>query len=64
MSGTPLFVSYNPKLQDETAFADLAEAFAHSAKQTDEFVPLDWMENTCPEKWLLNGELIEFNWIG
>lgn len=64
VSGTPLFVSYNPKLQDETAFADLAEAFTRSAKQIDEFVPLDWMENTCPEKWLLNGELIEFNWIG
>jgi len=63
VSGTPLFVSYKPDLYDEAAFADLAEAFARSAKQTDELIPLDWMENTCPEKWLLNGEEIEFNWI-
>lgn len=63
VSGTPLFVSYNPKLPaDEQAFADLAAAFSRSAKQDDEFIPLDWMENTCPEKWLLNGEAVEFNW--
>lgn len=42
----------------------LAAAFTRSARQADDFVPLDWMENTCPEKWLLNGEPIEFNWIG
>jgi len=65
VSGTPLFVSYNPKLpDDETAFADLAAAFTRSAVQSDELTPLDWMENTCPEKWLLNGKEIEFNWIG
>ena len=63
VSGTPLFVSYNPKLRDEAAFADLAAAFARSAKQADELVPLDWMENTCPEKWLLNGSPVEFDWF-
>lgn len=63
VSGTPLFVSYNPKLEDAAAFADLAEAFARSAKQADEFAPVDWMENTCPEKWLLNGERVEFDWF-
>ena len=63
VSGTPLFVSYKPDLYDEEAFADLAEAFARSAVQRDELIPLDWMENTCPEKWMLNGEEIEINWI-
>lgn len=64
VSGTPLFVSYNPNLEDTAAFADLAEAFSRSAKQEDEFVPVDWMENTCPEKWMLNGEMVEFDWFG
>ena len=63
VSGTPLFVSYDPKLtEDAQAFADLAAAFSRSAKQTDELIPLDWMENTCPEHWLLNGEKITFEW--
>jgi len=64
VSGTPLFVSYNPKLpEDEKAFADLSAAFDRSAAQTDELIPLDWMETTCPEKWLLNGQTVEFEWF-
>ena len=64
VSGTPLFVSYNPKLpDDEQAFADLSAAFSRSAKQDDEFYPVDWMENTCPEKWMLNGEEVHFEWF-
>ena len=64
VSGTPLFVSYDPKLPpDEQAYADLTAAFKRSAVQTDQLVPLDWMDNTCPEKWLLNDEEISFQWI-
>ena len=64
VSGTPLFVSYDPKLPaDEKAYADVATAFSRSAKQADEFYPIDWMENTCPEKWMLNGEVVEFTWF-
>lgn len=64
VSGTPLFVSYNPKLpEDEQAFADLSAAFSRSAKQEDEFYPIDWMENTCPERWMLNGEEVRFKWF-
>lgn len=63
VSGTPLFVSYKPDIYDETAFSDLEEAFIRAEKQEDELIPLDWMENTCPERWLLNGKEISFNWI-
>ena len=63
VSGTPLFVSCDPKAADEEICADLEAAFSRSAVQSDELVPLDWMENTCPERWLLNGEEIRFNWI-
>lgn len=62
VSGTPLFVSCTPDVPDAAARADLAAAFARSAEQKDELIPLDWMENTCPEQWLLNGEKITFNW--
>jgi alpha-galactosidase len=64
VSGTPLFVSYDPKLPpDEQAYADLTAAFTRSAAQEDQLIPLDWMDNTCPERWLLNGEEISFRWI-
>jgi len=64
VSGTPLFVSYDPKLpEDEQAYSDVATAFNRSAKQTDDFYPVDWMENTCPEKWMLNGEEVTFEWF-
>ena len=62
-SGTPLFVSYDPALKDEAAFTDLTEAFQRSAEQKDELIPLDWMENTCPERWKHNGQEIRLNWF-
>ena len=24
--------------------------------------PLDWMENECPELWLIDGEEVRYNW--
>ena len=41
---------------------ELSAAYARSSVQTDVFKPLDWMENVCPERWLLNGEETRFDW--
>lgn len=41
---------------------DLKAAFERNCLQNDELIPLDWMENTCPKHWLLNGERIDFHW--
>ena len=38
-------------------------AYAINSVQEDALQPLDWMENTCPEQWLINGERVEFNWL-
>ena len=62
-SGTPLFVSCKPGVLDETQLSELRTAFEVNSKQTDELVPVDWMENICPEKWRLNGEEITFDWF-
>lgn len=61
-SGTPMFVSPDPKVVSELEKADLASAYQVNAIQEDELIPLDWMENLCPEKWLLNGKPIRINW--
>lgn len=63
ISGSPLFVSCTPGLPDDKQKAELHEAFARNAKQTDKLVPLDWMETTCPSRYLLNGIEIDFDWI-
>ena len=62
VSGTPLFVSAVPELVKGKTAEKLKAAYARSSVQEDILVPLDWMENTCPEVWLLNGKRIHFNW--
>jgi alpha-galactosidase len=61
-SGTPMFVSPNPKVVSKTEKADLKIAYKVNAIQEDELIPLDWMENICPEKWLLNGKPVTYDW--
>ncbi len=62
-SGTPLFVSCKPGVLDGGQLAELREAFKVNSMQSDSLVPLDWMENICPDRWSLNGEEIGFNWF-
>ena len=61
-SGTPLFVSCQPGEAKGTVEQELLSAFGRASVQGDTLLPLDWMENTCPERWLLNGEEIHFQW--
>ncbi|MCI5547051.1 MAG: alpha-galactosidase [Clostridiales bacterium] len=62
VSGTPLFVSCKPGVLNADELKELSEAYARASVQTDVFKPLDWMENSCPERWLLNGEETRFDW--
>lgn len=61
-SGTPLFVSPKPNVMSESQLQELKEAYIVNSFQKDVLVPLDWMENVTPEKWLLNGQEKQFNW--
>ena len=62
VSGTPLFVSCQPDQAKGQIEADLQEAFRLAAVQQDTLIPLDWMENPWPERWMVNGEEIHFSW--
>ncbi len=66
-SGTPLFVSADPKavgdLNGEQAEA-LRRAYAAAAEPRPAAEPLDWMETTCPRTWKLGGEEVRFDWSG
>ena len=61
-SGAPMFVSPDPDVIRETEKADLKIAYKANSVQEDELIPLDWMENVCPERWLLNGKPVTYNW--
>lgn len=63
VSGTPLFISCKPGILNEDELKELSEAYARASVSAPcELEPLDWMETTCPERWLLNGEEIRFDW--
>lgn len=61
-SGTPMFVSCRPGVLNGDQLGQLRRAYARSSVQRDTLIPLDWMENICPERWLLNGEETRFDW--
>ena len=61
-SGSPLFVSCKPDIPTPEEFDELRVAYAYGSSQTDELIPLDWMETPYPARYLLNGEEISFDW--
>lgn len=61
-SGSALFVSCKPNVLNEKENEELRKAFEVASVQNDELVPLDWMETTRPEEYLINGERVTYNW--
>jgi alpha-galactosidase len=64
LSGTPLFVSAAPDAIGKEQEKALKRAFEATSKPLPVGQPLDWISNTCPEKWLLNGSEYSFDWYG
>lgn len=62
-SGSPLFVSCKPNILNENEEEELREAFEIASRQSDEMIPLDWMETTTPSNYLINGKEVTFNWF-
>lgn len=61
-SGSPLFVSCKPGVLNEDELAELKAAWATNSLQTNDCRPIDWMENRYPELWLIDGEIVRYNW--
>lgn len=61
-SGTPLFISASPDALGEEQERDIRKAFEIASKPIPAGEPLEWFETTCPSKWLLNGNKVEFEW--
>ncbi len=59
-SNTPFFVSCTDKIT-ESQKADIKLAYK-IFNQSHEFKPLDIFDTRTPEKWLIDGEVIRYNW--
>lgn len=62
-SGSPLFVSIQPKALTEEMKKDLNEAFKINSIQSDVVEPLDWQYNNEPQQWKINGEVVEYDFV-
>ena len=62
MSGTPLFISAQPGTTGTEQKQVIKECFRMAAQTLPVGEPLDWMQNTFPAKWKLNGKTETFNW--
>ena len=64
-SGTPLFVSADPKVVGRREHDALKAAFAVAARPQSGLEPSDWMETTVPEHWRAGGgEKADYHWYG
>jgi alpha-galactosidase len=61
-SGTALFVSADPDALEADWKQILKRAFAAASERHAPGVALDWMDNTTPDRWRLDGKLKRFDW--
>ncbi|MBS1602336.1 MAG: hypothetical protein JST42_06680 [Bacteroidetes bacterium] len=61
-SGAPLFISAQPEATGAEQKEYIRKCFAMAAKPQPTGEPLDWMTNNRPEKWRLNGRVVNFDW--
>ena len=62
-SATPLFISSAADTLTDEQVEAMKELYARASKAEDELIPLDWEYTTAPRRYLLNGEVVEFNWF-
>jgi alpha-galactosidase len=60
-SGTALFVSTDPDSLKPEQKPVLRDALASASRGHAPGAALDWMDNTTPDRWLLDGKLSRFD---
>lgn len=63
-SGTPLFVSADPKAMGDAQNEAVKAAFARAAHEQPLGEPLDWFDTSCPEHWRFGQEEKRYDWYG
>ncbi len=63
-SGTPLFVSAAPDALQTEQRSAIQRAFANAAGPLPLGEPADWLRNTEPQEWILEGAETKYAWFG
>ena len=63
LSGTPLFCSMKPSAVTEEMKPALKEAFRLASEQKTRMKPLDWMDNSIPAVYEVDGEKHTYHWM-
>jgi alpha-galactosidase len=63
-SGTPLFVSADPRAMHAERKRALQSAFTQASRPQLLAEPLDWFETTTPARWRFGDELAGYDWFG
>lgn len=63
-SGTPLFVSADPRAMGPAQKHALAAAFGKASQPQPLAEPVDWFETTTPANWRLGTDLAAYDWFG
>ena len=61
-SGTPLFISPDPKVMNDEIKRDLRKACEIASVPQPLGEPLDWLTNDCPAVWKFGDEVRTFEW--
>jgi alpha-galactosidase len=61
-AGCPLFISVEPDMLGVEQKASIRVSFAQAARPLPAGEPLDWLTNTQPARWRLDGKIREFDW--
>lgn len=61
-TGTALFISAKPGVLTAQENAELSAILKMAAEGEHHAVPVDWMDNDCPQIWRDGGETIEYDW--
>ncbi len=61
-SGATFFLSIQPGKMTAKMRKELVRCFEIASMGDSQVVPLDWLNNTCPEDWEINGVPRHFDW--
>lgn len=61
-SSSSLFISTQPEALGAEQKSFIKQCFADAAKVQPIGEPLDWLSNSLPAKWKLNGDVVNFDW--
>lgn len=63
VSNSPLFISCPKNSVTEEQKEYIKKAFKINSVQNHKIEPLDWEYNVTPQKWLVDGKIVEFDWV-